>query len=173
MRLKKWVALGVVLPVLGIGALAFADPPGGGMGPGPQHVRSHHEGPPYGYIVSQLDLTPKQQQMVDDWRTKLRSHFEQMRTERQQTRETVQAQFASGNPDPAVLHDLITQRTTEREQAAHDQLDAFLQLYATLTPDQKETVKELLDQGPPGRPMGRFRGQGRPGPGFQADRKGN
>ncbi len=161
MQMKKWLALGLLVPALGLGGLALAEPDG------PRGARGGPGGAPWGHIVSQLELTPEQEALVAEFKDEGQAHREAMRAEREANRETIKAQLGSGRPDAAVLHALVTKQSEVRAAHAHERLDDFLALYATLTPDQLAQVRQILEEGP----ARRGEGMGPQGPGGEPGRR--
>ena len=156
-RLATFAIGGITLLFTGA-ALAYGPPAGQGQGQG-------RGGPGFGLLkvmVKALDLTEEQQDMVEGWREEMQAERDAHRAEAQAARQTFKDQFTSGNPNSQVLHDLVDQRFEAQSEMIHTGVDHMLSLYATLSPEQLETLTELIEEGPQGRgrPDRAGRGQG-------------
>lgn len=137
----------VVAAVALFTGVAFAEGPGERGGPHGEHGGPGHN--PLAYVIGQLDLTDAQQEMVDAWREDGRAEREAIRAEREQAKETLKAELISGNPNARTLHDLVDERFEAQQARMHEQVDRFLALYATFTPEQKAEVAAIVEEGPP------------------------
>ena len=168
-RIATFAIGGITLLLTG-SALAYGPPGGQGQGPG-----GPGGGPGFGLLkvmIKALDLNEDQQEMVEGWREEMQAEREAHRAAGQAARQTFKDQFASGNPNARVLHDLVDERIQAQAEMMHTGLDHMLALYATLSDEQLATLNELIEEGPPGRgPQGRpGRGQGRGNRGGPPDR---
>ena len=131
-RLIVFLALG-----LGLGGVAVANPGGG-----PERML---------HLVRELDLTEEQMAVARAGREEMKALRESHREEAEAARETFKAQLGGGKPDAAVLHALVDDMVAARQEMAHAHVDNFLELYATLTAEQKAELAELIEEGPPER----------------------
>lgn len=134
--MRKFILALTALTTLGLGAVAVASPGGPGLMPEFDIARALHA----------LDLTPDQRVALRALRASHQAEFEARRAEREQVMATFRAQLLADQPDAALLHALIDERSDDALQAAHDRLDAMLDVHAVLTPAQRQQVADLLDQ---------------------------
>jgi Spy/CpxP family protein refolding chaperone len=153
MQLMKIATFGVGALSLMIGTVAVANGPGGGPG-------GHGGGPmgKFGKVIRQLDLTPEQQALVQEFKAEAEAEREAKKAEREEAKEAFKAQMASGDPSAAVLHGLVDARAASMTDHLHTQVDNLIEFYATLSPDQIVELQEIIEAGPPERDRGQRRG---------------
>ncbi len=154
-----------LLSAAALGSFAVANP--GEDGPGARGPRGHHGPPPVIHLLKGLELDQNQEAMLDGFKADAKAEREDKRSQVEAIRTAMKAELQSGSPDPAAMHGYIDDLEAVKTEGAHRMMDDFLQVYATLTPEQLAQLTERLDN-PPERKRGGPEGKGR-----RANRGGN
>jgi len=138
------MALTTGLALTFAGATAFAQPGGHGMHGGGSIDQM------IGHMLMQakdrLNLNSSQQVIWDNAVAQSKSAHQAARANRQQVKAALQAELAKPEPDLAsvtALADSVEQQNRTLRQNARN---AWLQLYATFTPDQKGITRSMLQE---------------------------
>ncbi len=140
------VAAGLLLS-LG-GASAFAQPAGG-------HHGMHHGGGGgveqmiagvLSHAKDKLNLNTSQQGVWDNAVAQSKAAHEAARANRQQVKAALTAELSKPEPDLAAVAALADQVEQQNRSLRTNARAQWLQLYATLAPDQKAIVRDMLQQ---------------------------
>jgi len=97
-------------------------------------------------LKAQLNLNTSQQLMWDNAVAAAKAARESARVNRQKVRDTLAAELSKDVPDLAAVS-AAADAARDAGAAAHRQLrDAWLNIYSTFTPEQKATVKTVLQE---------------------------
>lgn len=108
----------------------------------------HHGGPPVmklGKLIASLDLTEAQESALLDLREDMVSEFKASRSDHKDELEAIVSGIKSGSVDRDAVHALIDTAAAERTALAHQATDRVLDIYDTLSPEQKTVLQERLD----------------------------
>jgi Spy/CpxP family protein refolding chaperone len=108
----------------------------------------HHDGPPamkLGHLIASLDLTEAQEAALLDLREDLASEFKTSRSDHKDEMESIVSAIKSDTVDREAVHALIDAAAAERTAMAHRATDGVLDIYDTLSPEQKTLLIERLD----------------------------
>jgi Spy/CpxP family protein refolding chaperone len=142
-RFAQHLAAIAAATLIGISGAALAQPHPG-----------HHHGPPadgdvlmgLGALKDQLNLNTSQQGMFDSAVAAAKSARESARTNLQKVHDTLVAELAKPEPDLAAVS-ASADEARNANAALHTQVrNAWLNLYGTFTPDQKNVVKAALQK---------------------------
>ncbi len=138
----------VLAALLAVGAQqAFAQP--GGVGPMAMRGAGAHG---HGFAIeeaiasmkAQLNLDTSQQLMWDNAAAQRKAAREVGRASREQVRATMAAELAKAEPDLAALAAAADAARAEGQALRKKVRDAWLQMYATLSPAQKGVIRDAL-----------------------------
>lgn len=119
-----------------------------GRGPGRHHGPGmHHRGGP-GHLLGMmrgLDLTEAQEIALVKARRQLRAGRMPKQQLRQANANELLKQLKSGAPSKQALYAAADQRAERRTAREHARIDAFLSVYETLTPAQKQQLAAQLE----------------------------
>lgn len=133
----RWILGGATLALaLGVGAAAHASHRGGGG----LHGLGFHR------VLHDLDLTEDQEVMAVRLVRATREARRALREGQAARRATVEAQLASDTPDAARLHAMVDEVADERVALIHATIDRFLELHATMTPEQREQLVATIER---------------------------
>ena len=150
------VLTGVALTMLTV-AVASARH-GGGEGWGPGFGMS-------GRIARHLDLSDEQRDQIRELRAASREQGEALRAQLDQLREDVASTIKASGFDEDQVRLMLENRSSLMIDLAMLRIRGMAEVYALLTPEQREKVDARMAQGPRGR-HGRWHGHGhRHGPG--------
>jgi len=146
----RTLALAVALFGLGATSPFAADALAGPPGPPDMEGRAHHRGPKMpgaglARAMSQLDLTADQQAALESIRDDLKGEMRGHRDERQADKDGWLEALRSGEIDRAAVHADIDTRAAERLALSHQVLDRVLDVYDSLTPEQKLELVEVIE----------------------------
>lgn len=137
-RFASRVAVVAAAALFGAGGTAFAQP-------------MHHHGHGGGDVVmsivrlkSQLNLNTSQQAMWDNAVAAGKAARTSARANMQKVNDTLTAELAKSEPDLAAVAAAADSARNANQQLHTQVRDAWLNLYATFTPDQKTVVKNAL-----------------------------
>jgi len=144
--MKRSMALtGLILAVgLNVGGAAPAQRPEAELHPG--------------RLLEGIELTEAQLDGVRAWHQARRAARQEQREQRRAEREAIRAELAKDRPDAAKLHALVDAQQDRARAAAHDRIDAWLELHGMLTPEQRAQLAENLAEREKARPRRRWRG---------------
>lgn len=148
-----------MLSAAALGSLALANP-GSEDGPGARGPRGHHGPPPIIHLLRSIELDDSQEAMLDGFKEEAKAERQAKRSQVESIREAMKAELKSGKPNPSAMHDYIDDLEAVKTEGAHRMMDDFLDLYATLTPEQLDQLTERLDN-PPERKRGGPEGRSR------------
>lgn len=109
---------------------------------------SHHGGPPVmklGKLIASLDLTEAQEAALLDLREDLFAEYKATRSDHKDELEAIVSGIKTDTVDREAVHALIDTAAAERTALAHQATDRVLDLYDTLSPEQKVKLRERLD----------------------------
>ncbi len=139
-RFASRVAVVAAAALFGAGGVAFAQP-------------MHHHGHGGGDVVmsivrlkSQLNLDTSQQAMWDNAVAAGKAARTSARANMQKVNDELTAELAKPEPDLAAVAAAADSARNANQQLHTQVRDAWLNLYATFTPDQKTVVKNALSQ---------------------------
>jgi Spy/CpxP family protein refolding chaperone len=139
-RFASRVAVVAAAALFGAGGVAFAQP-------------MHHHGHGGGDVVmsivrlkSQLNLDTSQQAMWDNAVAAGKAARTSARANMQKVNDELTAELAKPEPDLAAVAAAADSARNANQQLHTQVRDAWLNLYATFTPDQKTVVKKALSQ---------------------------
>ena len=145
-NISRLAAAGAAALVLGIGAVAMAQP---AMGPG-------HHGPGHGMdmdvehvlagLQAKLNLNTSQQLMWDAAVAQSKSARTTARTNMQTLHDALAAELANATPNLANVAAAADQVQTGNQTLRHSVRDQWLKLYATFSADQVAVVRAALQQ---------------------------
>jgi Spy/CpxP family protein refolding chaperone len=135
-------------------ALAFAGgalaQPAGGHGPHPGMMGAGGGDEMLGRVIahaqSQLKLNTSQSGMFDNAVAQTKAAHATGRTLHQQVKDALTAELAKPEPDLAAVAAVADSTQQQGIALRHQVRDAWLQLYATFSPEQKAVVRDLLQQ---------------------------
>lgn len=138
-RFASRLAIVAGAALIGLGGAAVAQP-----------MHGHHGG---GDVVmsiaglkSQLNLNTSQQAMWDNAVAAGKAARTSARANMQKVHDALTAELAKPEPDLAAVAAAADSARTANDQLRAQVRDAWLNLYATFTPDQKTVVKNALSQ---------------------------
>lgn len=136
-----------VLLISGLSVAGFADArPRGGEGKSERHGKMGKKGGKnLMRLFRGLDLTEAQEIALVKARRKLREDAPK-NDQGAADKKTLVDQLKSGSPDKTVLYGLADARAERKKARAHAQIDAFLSVYATLSPEQKQQLAERAER---------------------------
>jgi Spy/CpxP family protein refolding chaperone len=138
--IKRWLTGGAaIVAALALGTAAYAGHRGGGFGPGGRGFGVHR-------IVRSLDLTEAQEVLAVRLMRQLREERRAMRASHLAELQSLKAEVASSQPDAERLHALLDQMAKERTQFAHEAVDKFLELHATLSAEQRAELVGKIEK---------------------------
>lgn len=141
-RNKKLILATTVVASLALAGAAIAHP-GGGRGRGPG-------GGPFGMklmrLVHKLDLTEEQEVKAVRLRRQLREEHKASKLDRKQLMTDVAAELKKPQPDAQKLHGIADQMLARMNKMTHSAIDKFLELHATLTPDQRAELADGMER---------------------------
>ena len=143
--MKKKFFLGLTAIILaaaaGLAGTVMAQGPGRGFGPGPRH----HSNWMLRHMTKELNLTTDQQNQIKSImqaeKTKTRPLMQQMRQNEQQQNAAINGNFdeaqarAFASKQAQIMSDLIVERQRAKSQ-----------IYAVLTPEQRQKAQQLLQE---------------------------
>ncbi|HET8584114.1 MAG TPA: periplasmic heavy metal sensor [Casimicrobiaceae bacterium] len=139
-RFASRLAIVATAALLGVGGAASAQP-------------MHHHARGGGDVVmgivalkNQLNLNTSQQAMWDNAVAAGKNARTAARANMQKVHDTLAAELAKSEPDLAAVSAAADSARTANAQLHAQVRDAWLNLYATFTPDQKGVVKNALSQ---------------------------
>lgn len=134
------LALGAFAAITVVGAAAaWAGPGHGGPGGGMWMGRLQR-------MIQHLDLSEEQEVQAVRLFRGVREKAEATREQHKANRQRVAEELAKPEPDARALHAMLDEMAQARTQIGHEAIDAFLQLHATLTPEQRFELKELMER---------------------------
>jgi Spy/CpxP family protein refolding chaperone len=98
--------------------------------------------------LDDLNATPAQREKVLAVKDKLLADFQANKTIRQQTRQTLVAQWNAEKPDAKAVHDAIDRQIDQMRAFAHEAADQALLVHDILTPEQRSQVAGEFAHGP-------------------------
>lgn len=132
--LQRRIFLGLgaaaIIGTLGFAGTAMARP--GGHFPGMGLMR----------LLSRMDLTEQQEVKAVRLRRAMADEAEQSRKEVHQLVATAIPELEKAQPDARKLHGLVDQISEKMSKVAHSAIDKYLELHATFTPEQRQTLVE-------------------------------
>ncbi len=131
---------------LGLAGTALAQPDKGMPERGERAGQHARAGNPMAAMLKQLDLSDDQKAQAKALKEGMKDERSRQRAARQQISGKIMAQLSSGSPDAKQLHELIEARSKLETEAAHERIDAMMQIMETLTPEQREKLAELAQQ---------------------------
>ena len=141
-RLASSLAAAAAVAVIGVSGAALAQP-----------HRGHHGGPGGGDVVmaiahlkSQLNLNTAQQVMWDNAVAAGKAARDNARATRQSVHDTLKNELAKAEPDLAAVAAAADSARDAGAAAQRQVRNAWLNLYGTFTPEQKNVVKNALQQ---------------------------
>jgi len=140
-RFASRIAAMAAAALIGISGLAVAQPHHGHGGPaGGDFLMG------IAALKDQLNLNTSQQAMWDNAVATGKAARDSARASHQKVHDTLTAELAKAEPDLAAVA-AATDAARDGAAAQHRQVrDAWLNLYATFTPDQKTVVKNALQE---------------------------
>ena len=139
-RFASRLAIVAAAALIGVGGAAVAQP---------MHHHGHGGGDAVMGIVAlknQLNLNTSQQAMWDNAVAAGKNARTVARANMQKVHDTLAAELAKSEPDLAAVSAAADSARTANAQLHAQVRDAWLNLYATFTPDQKGVVKSALSQ---------------------------
>lgn len=105
-------------------------------------------GPPPGLreLMESLNLTDEQQAMVEQMRDSHKEMRERHHQAREETADAMLAELAKEKPDAKEMHKRIDQDLAELSTDLHNRVDEALELHGTLSPEQRETLVNGLQE---------------------------
>ena len=97
-------------------------------------------------VQQALNLTPEQQQKLDDLSYQHQRESANLRRDMQLKRLDLQRELDKDNPDPTVLDKLIDEQSALRAQAGKARVQQMLAMKKILTPEQWSKAKELRQE---------------------------
>ena len=138
----------------------------GHRGHGPGHHRGHH-GPRLERLAQQLDLTAEQRQQIRAFRSQAREATREARIDLDDLHESLQEQWASGQPNRQVINVLHQQADALRQTIRQERVRTRIAVLGVLTPEQKTELRQLMAERRERRSHGRHGRRGHRGGGFR------
>jgi Spy/CpxP family protein refolding chaperone len=148
---RLWITMMTAAVVATAGGQAMAEGP-------------HHGGPPPQRIAAALGLTDQQKAAWDAAFSTMKATSQPLHAQAKAIRTEIDALFAQGNPDPAVLGQKMIAMHAVREQLTQARATMEGATAAVLTDEQKVKLDALKAARPP---HGRWGGPGGPRPSGQ------
>jgi protein CpxP len=152
------MALALALP-----GVAQAQPEGGGRGSGHGPGHPGRRGPDPGHFIDrhadELGLDAEARESIQSIADESRARSEQLRGEVRDEYQAMRSMLSQSTPDEAAVmsqHERIEALKSEQRKI---RLEAMLAIRKLLTPEQRDQLVEMREQGPPGRG---FKGEGGP-----------
>ncbi len=150
LRLQRVAAAAAATLVLALAGGALAQPAGGHGGPHPGMMGAGGGDEMLGHVIahaqSQLKLNTSQSGMFDNAVAQTKAAHATGRSLHQQVKDALTAELAKPEPDLAAVA-AAADSTQQQGIALRRQVrDAWLQLYATFSPEQKAVVRDLIQQ---------------------------
>ncbi len=98
------------------------------------------------HALDDLAATPAQRQQILAIKDRLLATFTALRAEHQATHAQLLAQWKADQPDAAALHALVDARIDALRAAAHQAVDAGIEVHGILTPEQRAKVTAKLEK---------------------------
>ncbi|MGI5865816.1 MAG: Spy/CpxP family protein refolding chaperone [Myxococcales bacterium] len=95
-------------------------------------------------ILDDLNATEAQRSQIHAIKDRLHAELEGTASQRQAAREAVHQEWRSARPDAARLHALVDQHLDAARAVLHKAVDAFVEVHAVLTPEQRAQLEEKL-----------------------------
>jgi Spy/CpxP family protein refolding chaperone len=150
---RRSMAATVAALALALAGSVFAQPGAGFGGYGGPHAgpMGHGGGDEMlGHLIahakSNLNLNTSQQMMFDSTVAQTKAARESGRALYQKVRDSMAAELAKSEPDLAAVAAVADGVQQQAIALRHQVRDAWLQLYATFTPDQKAVVRDMLQR---------------------------
>lgn len=96
--------------------------------------------------LDKLDASDKQEELVYDHKDRLMTEMKTLKKGKDRNRATMTAMVRSADPDAAVLHKLIDARSGAYTRFAHQVVDSAVEIAATLTPKQRQLIREKIEE---------------------------
>lgn len=132
-RLFIGLGAGALIATLGFAGTAIARP--GGMG-------GHFPGMGLMRLIGRLDLTEQQELKAVRLRRAMADEAEQNRKEIHNAIGAVIPELEKAQPDARKLHGVVDQISERMAKMAHGAIDRYLELHATFSPEQRQTLVE-------------------------------
>lgn len=132
---KRWLGFFVLL----IGSLTL-----GGCFHGKPHHK--HGDMMFEYVAWKLDLTEQQQVLLDDIRNEMKEIRKEHKAQRQQDKATIIGLIQADTLDTTAALSMLQQKQAIMNQYAPQVLQKVAALHATLTPEQKQTIIERINE---------------------------
>jgi len=113
--------------------------PGAGFGPG---------------LLRGIDLTEEQTQLLEQLREQFQADTEATRQEMQAKQQQMRELWAADEPDTAAIKALIAEMEPLKTELAYAGVDHHVQVLSILTEEQRQTLQERMEAGPPAGPRG-------------------
>jgi len=97
------------------------------------------------YLTDDMDLTPKQGEMLNQFKTDLKARFIKIRSEKKQTRNEIFNQLKSETMDQQKVTDAVAGVKTEIDKMIPFMISRIAEFHGTLTEDQRNHLVEKLE----------------------------
>lgn len=139
-RIRTGFATAAAVAVIGLGAVAYAQPARLGHRGGGDFVAA------IAALKGQLNLSTSQQAMWDSAVAAGQAARASARINTQNVSGALSAELAKAEPDLAAVAAAADSARTQNAAQRHQVRDTWLGLYATFSPDQKAVVKAAIEQ---------------------------
>lgn len=122
---------------------------GGGQGMhqrGPGHHGPRVPGAGLARAMGQLDLTADQQAALESIRDDVMADMKAMHAERKAEKGDIVEQLATGELSRDQVHSQIDAHAAERTEMAHEVVDRIMDVYETLSPEQRAELVTVIEE---------------------------
>ena len=97
-------------------------------------------------LMHDIDLTEEQELKAVRLRRQLRKMHKANRAAMRSDMDAMMSELEKPNPDSAVIRGTVERAMERMQKGAQQAVDAFLELHATLTPEQRAEVRERVGE---------------------------